>query len=204
MLFYDPLERIVATLHPNHTYEKVVFDAWKQTTYNVNDTVAVTRSPAASRPAIRRPTPDISAYVAEYFKSQTNWETWHTQRFGKPFGDPGRDAAANAAVHADTPTTVWFDTPRPSVPHRGPQPLPAERRADRLEIRYARRARYRRQLACDARRKDRVVMRCRTRALGGFRPGKRKRFEIRVSDEQFAMLKRTAQVRGGVPSARTL
>ena len=40
VLFYDPVERVVATLHPNHTYEKVVFDPWQQTTYDVNDTVA--------------------------------------------------------------------------------------------------------------------------------------------------------------------
>ena len=39
MLFYDPVERVVATLHPNHTWEKVVFDPWQQTTYDVNDTV---------------------------------------------------------------------------------------------------------------------------------------------------------------------
>lgn len=39
ILFYDPLGRVIATLHPNHTYEKVVFDAWKQTTWDVNDTV---------------------------------------------------------------------------------------------------------------------------------------------------------------------
>ena len=39
-LFYDPVERVVATLHPNHTYEKVVFDPWRQATYDVNDTVA--------------------------------------------------------------------------------------------------------------------------------------------------------------------
>ena len=30
VLFYDPVERVVATLHPNHTYEKVVFDPWRQ------------------------------------------------------------------------------------------------------------------------------------------------------------------------------
>src|SRR5258708_23635003 len=38
-LFYDPVERVVATLHPNHTFEKVVFDPWKQTSWDVNDTV---------------------------------------------------------------------------------------------------------------------------------------------------------------------
>jgi RHS repeat-associated protein len=41
ILFYDPLERVVATLHPNHTYEKVVFDPWQQTTWDVNDTVTL-------------------------------------------------------------------------------------------------------------------------------------------------------------------
>ena len=30
-LFYDPVERVVATLHPNNTFEKVVFDPWQQT-----------------------------------------------------------------------------------------------------------------------------------------------------------------------------
>src|SRR5439155_6449993 len=39
ILFYDPVERVIATLHPNHTYEKVVFDPWRQTSYDVNDTV---------------------------------------------------------------------------------------------------------------------------------------------------------------------
>jgi len=30
ILCYDPVERIVATIHPNHTYDKVVFDPWHQ------------------------------------------------------------------------------------------------------------------------------------------------------------------------------
>ena len=48
MLFYDPLERVVATLHPNHTYEKVVFDPWQQATWDVNDTV-----PSGCDPVLR-------------------------------------------------------------------------------------------------------------------------------------------------------
>src|ERR671937_1350117 len=39
VLFYDPVERVVATLHPNHTWEKVVFDPWRLETWDVNDTV---------------------------------------------------------------------------------------------------------------------------------------------------------------------
>ncbi len=42
VLFYDPLERVVATLHPNHTWQKVVFDPWRQETWDVNDTVTLT------------------------------------------------------------------------------------------------------------------------------------------------------------------
>jgi AraC-like DNA-binding protein len=32
ILFYDPVERVVVTLHPNHTWEKVLFDPWRQET----------------------------------------------------------------------------------------------------------------------------------------------------------------------------
>ena len=41
ILCYDPLGRVVATLHPNHTWEKVVFDPWHQATWDVNDTVVL-------------------------------------------------------------------------------------------------------------------------------------------------------------------
>src|SRR5262249_685329 len=39
IVFYDPIERVVAILHPDHTFEKVVFDPWQQATSDVNDTV---------------------------------------------------------------------------------------------------------------------------------------------------------------------
>ena len=38
ILCYDPPGRVVATIHPNQTYEKVVFDPWHQETWDVNDT----------------------------------------------------------------------------------------------------------------------------------------------------------------------
>jgi RHS repeat-associated protein len=109
VLFYDPVERVVATLHPNHTYEKVVLDPWQQTTYDVNDTVAATAS--GIQTGHPRTDPDIAGYVAEYFKTQpAPWETWHVQRMHKPVGDPERDAAQKAAAHTDTPTVAHFDT----------------------------------------------------------------------------------------------
>jgi RHS repeat-associated protein len=106
VLFYDPAERVIATLHPNHTYEKVVFDPWQQTTYDVNDTCA----PRNQQTGDPHTDPDIGGYVREYFKMQpATWETWHAQRIGGALGQDERNAALRAEAHADTPTTSHFD-----------------------------------------------------------------------------------------------
>ncbi|MFO0761900.1 MAG: hypothetical protein U0359_36005 [Byssovorax sp.] len=39
ILRYDPLGRLIRTDLPNGTFSKVVFDPWKQTTFDPNDTV---------------------------------------------------------------------------------------------------------------------------------------------------------------------
>jgi len=99
ILFYDPVERVVATLHLNHSWEKVVFDPWQQTTYDVNDTVTFD--------------PKIDEDVSGFFTRLPEAEylpTWQQARINKPPGDPERQAADKAAQHADTPTTAHFDT----------------------------------------------------------------------------------------------
>ena len=107
VLFYDPLERVIATLHPNHTYEKVVFDPWQQTSYDVNDTCA----PRNQQTGDPRTDPDIGGYVAAYFATQPDdWQTWQAQRNGGALGTHEQAAATRAAAHADTPTTAHFDT----------------------------------------------------------------------------------------------
>ena len=106
VLFYDPAQRVIATLHPNHTYAKVVFDPWQQTTYDVNDTCAM-RNQQTGDP---RTDPDIGGFVAEYFKTQpVTWQTWYAQRIGGAQGTEERKAAQKAQAHADTPTTAHFD-----------------------------------------------------------------------------------------------
>jgi RHS repeat-associated protein len=106
VLFYDPAERVIAALHPNHTYEKVLFDPWQQTSYDVNDACAP-RNQQTGDPGTD---PDVQGYVAEYFKTQpATWQTWHAQRVGGAMGPHERDAAQRAAAHADTPTTAHFD-----------------------------------------------------------------------------------------------
>lgn len=106
VLFYDPAERVIATLYPNHTYEKVVFDPWRQTSYDVNDTCAA-RGAQTGDP---RTDPDIGGYVAGYFATQpADWQTWHAQRVGGALGAQEREAAVRAQAHADTPATAHFD-----------------------------------------------------------------------------------------------
>ena len=110
-LFYDPVERVVATLHPDHTFGKVVFDPWQQTTYDVNDTCA----PRNAQTGDPRTDPDIGGYVASYFASlpasppAPAWETWHAQRVAGALGPHAQAAATRAAAHADTPTTAHVD-----------------------------------------------------------------------------------------------
>ena len=106
VLFYDPAERVIATLHPNHTYEKALFDPWRQITYDVNDTCA-SRGAQTGDP---RTDPDIRGYVAGYFEAQpAAWQTWYVQRVGGAHGQDERNAALRAEAHADTPTTAHFD-----------------------------------------------------------------------------------------------
>jgi len=106
ILFYDPPGRVVATLHPNHTYEKVVFNPWKQVTWDVNDTVLVDPRTDA----------DIKEITAAYFANLPPsppaplWQTWHAQRIGGALGPNEQKAAQKAASHAETPTTAHLDS----------------------------------------------------------------------------------------------
>ena len=111
-LFYDPIGRVVATLHPNHTWEKVVFDPWRQASHDANDTV------------LMDPASDLD--VGDFFRRMPETDylpTWHGLRTDPTHAatalarwpDARRrqdevDAAAKAAAHADTPAIVHFDS----------------------------------------------------------------------------------------------
>lgn len=114
VLFYDPVERVVATLHPNHTWEKVVFDPWQQTSYDVNDTCAPGPAqpgdPGPHQTGDPRTDPDIGRLVAGFVTTQpATWQTWHAQRIRGELGGDEQRAAERAAAHADTPTTAHLD-----------------------------------------------------------------------------------------------
>lgn len=134
VLFYDPIERVIATLHPNHTYEKVLFSPWQHKTYDVNDTVA--KDP--------RIDPDTSGYVQRYFDNLPSellpWLTWRDQRSSGALGAEEQTAASKAAAHADTPSTNCFDSlgrPFLTFADNGPDPLQPARHllfANRVDL----------------------------------------------------------------------
>jgi len=99
VLFYDPVERVVATLHPNHTYEKLIFDPWQQTAYDVNDTVTFDPKTDA----------DIREFVAR-LQDADYLPTWYEQRLGGLLGEDEQDAADKVAVHANTPSVTHADS----------------------------------------------------------------------------------------------
>jgi RHS repeat-associated protein len=110
-LFYDPATRVVATLRPNQTYEKVRFDPWWQESWDVNDTV--TLDPAAD--------PDVEAWFGRLDAKEYS-PSWYALRT-----DPAKtalaaqrwpdsslraaetDAANKAAAHASTPSVAHLD-----------------------------------------------------------------------------------------------
>ncbi|SFN24798.1 RHS repeat-associated core domain-containing protein [Nitrosospira briensis] len=141
ILFYDPIERVVATLHPNRTWEKVVFDPWRQETWDVNDTVLLD--------------PDADTEVQGFFRALPATDylpTWHQERINLPQGDLERQAAEKTSHHANTPTLAYFDAlgrPFLSIADNGPTGKYATR--TELDIESNQRA------VVDA--KDRLVMR---------------------------------------------
>jgi len=99
ILCYDPAGRVVATLHPNHTWEKVVFDPWRQETWDVNDTVLLDP----------REDPDVGGFFVRLPEGDY-LPTWYAERAGGALGRREEDAARKTAVHAGTPTVASFDT----------------------------------------------------------------------------------------------
>jgi RHS repeat-associated protein len=122
MLVHDPVERVVATLRPNHTYEKVVFGPWRQAAFDASDTVAA----GGAQTGDPRTDPDIAGFVRGYFAIQpADWQTWHAERIAGQLGPAELDAAQKAAAHADTPGVAHFDPlgrPFLMVVDNGPDP----------------------------------------------------------------------------------
>lgn len=110
ILFYDPLERVMSTLHPNHTYEKVLFDPWQQTTWDVNDTL--TLNPKTD--------PDVRGFFTR-LPDADYLPTWF-QRMSASADTDEQNAALRTKPHAGTPAVSHVDSlgrPFLSIAHNG-------------------------------------------------------------------------------------
>ena len=115
ILIYDQAERVIATLHPNHTYEKVVFDTWKQTSYDVNDNVLNQPDNDAVISGFLRGI-NTDEFLPTWYQLRTNdnlaLEKWPDVENPKNAAIRNREkkAAIQAAKHTETPSTVYFDS----------------------------------------------------------------------------------------------
>ncbi len=100
VLFYDPVGRLVATLHPDDSWTKTVSDPWSQADWDGNDTVL----------ADPRHDLDVGGFVRPYLAGQAGWRTWYARRVDGDLGPMPRAAAAKAAGHAGTPVRSWADS----------------------------------------------------------------------------------------------
>jgi RHS repeat-associated protein len=104
---------VVATIHPNQTYEKVMFDPWHQESWDVNDTVLQsdpTKDPDVSDFFTLLPAAD---YSPTWFALRT--DPANSAQAALLWPDPvvratEVDAANKAAAHANTPTLSYFDS----------------------------------------------------------------------------------------------
>lgn len=102
---YDPMGRVVATLHPDNTWGKVVFDQWRQETWDVNDTVMID-DPRAD--------PDVGEYFQRILEPGA-FTSWRMARHAGLAGVTAaqrvsdRDAADKAEAHANTSTVAHLD-----------------------------------------------------------------------------------------------
>ncbi|RIX60328.1 toxin [Paenibacillus nanensis] len=115
-LIYDPLGRVIVTIHPNHTYEKAVFSAWKQETWDVNDTLHPTQAYDPRYPDVL-PDPSVSPVddpdVGGIFRGLDEGlysPTWYASNCTDAASPDQQRAARMAAQHASTPSTTYLDS----------------------------------------------------------------------------------------------
>ena len=112
IMFYDPLGRVVATLHPDHTWEKVVFTPWRQERWDVNDTILIDPREDEDVGAFFRRLPE-EEYLPTWHALRT--DPAHADAFAARYPDAADRAAETLAarrteVHAGTPTVTHADS----------------------------------------------------------------------------------------------
>jgi RHS repeat-associated protein len=105
VLCYDPPGRVVATLHPDNSWDKTVFGPWSQQHWDGDDTVLI------SDP---RPDADVGGYFKRLLGTGS-FTSWYDLRIGGTYGATPQDQAAEqqaaqkAAPAAATPAVTYQD-----------------------------------------------------------------------------------------------
>ena len=107
ILFYDAAGRNNCTLHPNHSYEKVVFNPWQQTSWDVNDTL-FNQNDDGTKDVDPANDPHVGHYfaaldAAEYLPS------WYGVRIDGALEPEQQRAAQKSEAHVNTPGQVYTD-----------------------------------------------------------------------------------------------
>ena len=106
LTLYDQAGRAVAVLHPDATWEKTIFNAWRQELWDRNDTVLI---------ADPRGDADVGTYFQQALGA-TAYVSWYGARIGGNYGADAeakaaeQDAASKAGKHAATPSVSHFDS----------------------------------------------------------------------------------------------
>jgi hypothetical protein len=99
-LLYDPLDRAVALIRPDHAVEKTVYHPWYQKVFDANDCVLLSD-----------PRKDID--VGHLFASVPQGEflpSWYDARHNSDMGQLEQNAADKTVAHNDTPKVSHFDS----------------------------------------------------------------------------------------------
>lgn len=107
ILFYDAAGRNDCKLNPNHSYEKIVFNPWQQTSWDVNDTLLL-----ENEDGLIDDNPANDPHVGHYFVELDPEEyrlSWYGARVDGDLGAEQERAAEKAVPHANTPVEVYTD-----------------------------------------------------------------------------------------------
>ena len=100
VLMYDAIGRRVATLRPDHTFEKTLFNSWRLESWDVNDTLL-----------IADPSTDLDVgYFFQRLPAAAYLPGWNALRASGALGPKEQALALKVAVHANTPDLSHFDS----------------------------------------------------------------------------------------------
>ncbi len=108
ILFYDAAGRNTCKLNPNKTYEKVVFDAWTQQSWDANDTLYLLQDDGTEAYDFKFD-PDVG-HIFTHLDIDEYSPGWFEQRMSGSLGPEEQRAAVITKPHVATPSIAYLDS----------------------------------------------------------------------------------------------